>query len=120
MLKKKKKSTVHYEALKQGHLRAFSVRLHRTVACNILKSVLTPSCALTLWEVSPVGKPFLHSTRGGLHHRFVTGMTESESHAGGRTRNGLSAGLLGVRCCCFSSLYGSPCAHVELEEVCMT
>lgn len=38
----------------------------------------------------------LHSTRGGLHHRFVTGMTESESHAGGRPRNWLTAGLLGI------------------------
>lgn len=40
----------------------------------------------------------LHSTRGGLHHRFVTGMmTESESHAGGRTCNRLAAGLQGCK-----------------------
>lgn len=63
---------------------------------------LTPLHALALRELQMQKGVLLvsfslRSTRGGLHHRFVTGMTESESHAGGRTCNRRAAGAAGVQ-----------------------
>lgn len=70
--------------------------------CGFLCTILTPFCVHShcgRGKFKVVLAFPLHSARGGLHHRLVTGMTESGRQAGGRAGGGVIDSPAGAQRC---------------------